>query len=306
MKKFIKLGVLALVAGSLCFMGCKNNDDDQNSVIQGSGNNKSIDHANTDDSEGTCRGYSTTALKHQGELVRLTLTGTSGTTTETYSKHANITYGGVMGYIWDLSIADAADKKSKRNFFVLGLAVNKDSYSGKVKYYVSRYYNVTDIYGRNFGAYDKNASSTVIADDTKISNGTTCEMVISDFTELSGITTNDSKLVIWADIYPTLISGKTHTAGTQDKEADYTGGWTIDFYKGTADSDTLGGKITTVNISAEKTGYIAGTETEDSANKKLHIPQNYMACYANVYNNYRVTGEWYQKSDYFVDSVVEE
>ncbi|MBR4322983.1 hypothetical protein [Treponema sp.] len=301
--KLLKVGAFALLAGSLCFVGCKN-DDDENSVIQGSGNTKTIDYANTDNTEGTCRGYSTTALKHQGELVRLTLTGTSGTTTETYSKYANKTYGGVMGYIWDLSIADAENKTSKRNFFVLGLAVNPTSYSGKVKYYVSRYFNVTNIYDKNFGAEDANKVTSPSA--ANVTNGTTCEMVISDFTELSGITTNDSKLVIWADIYPTLISGKTHTAGTQDKEADYTGGWTIDFYKGTADSNTPGDKITTVDIPAEKTGYIAGSETEDSTNKKLHIPQNYMACYANVYNNYRVTGEWYQKSDYFVDSVVEE
>lgn len=300
MKKFIKLGVLALVAGSLCFMGCKNNDDDQNSVIQGSGNNKSIDYANTDNSEGTCRGYSTTALKHQGELVRFTLTGTSGTTTSTLSKNADKTYGGVMGFIWDLSIGDADNKTAKRNFFVLGLAVNKDSYSGKVKYYVSRYYNVTNIYGRNFGAYDETASSTVFADDTKISNGTTCEKVLADFTELTGISTNDSKLVIWADIYPTLISG-THKAGTQDSQSDYTGGWTIDLYKGTADSEVLGNKITTISIDADKTGYVAGTATTGTK-----IPQNYMACYANVYNGKRVTGEWFLKSDYFADNIVEE
>ncbi len=305
MKKFIKLGVLALVAGSLCFMGCKNNDDDQNSVVQGSGNNKSIDYYNNGEADESCRGYSTTALKHHGELVRFTLKDSNGTTTKDYSEHADKTYGGVMGFIWDLSIANADDKTSKRNFFVVGLSVGSDgSDTTKVKYYVSRYFNVTDIYAKNFGAEAANKVTSPSA--LNVTNGTTCEMVISDFTELSGITTNDSKLVIWADIYPTLISGKTHTAGTQDKEADYTGGWTIDFYKGTADSDTLGAKITTVDISAEKTGYIAGTETEDSANKKLHIPQNYMACYANVYNKKRVTGEWYLKKDYFVDNIVEE
>ena len=36
------------------------------------------------------------------------------------------------------------------------------------------------------------------------------------------------------------------------------------------------------------------------------IPENYMTCYANVYDSYRVTGEWYLKSDYFADDIVEE
>ena len=292
--KLLKIGAFALLAGSLCFVGCKN-DDDENEVIQGSGNNKTIDYANTDNSEGTCRGYSTTALKHQGELVRFTLKDSNGTTTETYSKHTDKTYGGVMGFIWDLSIDKAEDKTSKRDFFVLGLAVNPESYSGKVKYYVSRYFNVTNIYDTNFG------SSTTV---TSIPTGdTTCEMVIADFTELSGISTNDSKLVIWADIYPTLVSGKTHTSGKQDAKADYTGGWTIDLYKGTADSDVLGDKITSIPIATTQTGYTGATVTSGTANP---IPENYMACYANVYNGYRVTGEWFLKSDYFVDEVVEE
>lgn len=301
MKKFIKLGVLALVAGSLCFMGCKNNDDDQNSVVQGSGNNKSIDYYNNGEADGTCRGYSTTALKHQGELVRFTLKGSNGTTTKDYSNYADKTYGGVIGFMWDLSIADDKDTATKRNFFVVGLSVGSDgSDTTKVKYYVSRYFNVTNIYAKNFGVAEQVTSTS----DSNITADKVCELDLTKivkggtFQELCS--TASGNLVIWADIYPTLVDGKTHKVGKQDSESDYTGGWTIDFYKGTAGSDEVGEKITTFTIAPTYTGYNAGSEATGK------IPQNYMACYANVYNEKRVTGEWYLKSDYFADNIVEE
>jgi len=297
--KLLKVGAFALLAGSLCFVGCKN-DDDENSVIQGSGNTKTIDYANTDNTEGTCRGYSTTALKHQGELVRFTLKGSNGTTTKDYSNYADTTYGGVMGFMWDLSI-DKAEDTSKRNFFVVGLSVGSDgSDTTKVKYYVSRYFNVTNIYAKNFGV-TKQVTST---SDSEITAGTVCELDLTNtikggtFQELCS--TASGNLVIWADIYPTLVSGKTHTVGKQDSESDYTGGWTIAFYKGTAGSNEVGEEITTFTIAPTYTGYNAGTEATGK------IPQNYMACYANVYNGKRVTGEWYLKSDYFADNIVEE
>ena len=299
--KLFKVGAFALLAASLCFVGCKN-DDDENSVIQGSGNNKSIDYYNDGTTDGICRGYSTTALKHQGELVRFTLKGSNGTTTKDYSNYADKTYGGVMGFMWDLSIADAGDETSKRDFFVVGLSVGSDgSDTTKVKYYVSRYFNVKNIYAKNFGVENQVTSTS----DSKITEEKVCELDLTKtiggetFKELCS--TAAENLVIWADIYPTLVAGKTHTQGKEDSKSDYTGGWTIDFYEGTAGSNEVGQKIDTFTIAPTYTGYAAGTAATGTK-----IPQNYMACYANVYNGKRVTGEWYLKSDYFADNIVEE
>ncbi|MBR4598563.1 MAG: hypothetical protein IKO39_00750 [Treponema sp.] len=310
--KLLKVGAFALLAASLCFVSC-GKDDDENQIIQGNGNNKSVDYFNdtsatavTDGEKpaGTCRGYSSTALQHQGELVRICLSDSKGTTTESISKYPTKTYGGVMGFIWDLNtskVDSIDDKDTNRNFWILGLAVGSDgSDTTKVKYYISRYFNVKDISAKNFGS-----SITVTSSSEVVSTETVYEYVKTNFTDLTN--TTDDKLYIWVDIYPTLKTGvSAHVPGTQDLKENYTGGWSIDFYKANSDGSINTSEkynTQTISISPEETGYTAATVTSGTANP---MPENYMACYANVYNNKRVTGEWFLKSDYFVDNIVEE
>ena len=291
-KKLIAaFSVAAMLVTALSVTGCKKDDDDDD-MIQGSNKNYSINvsasEVNTDEKAAANRGYKSTTFEHRGELVRFTFNNSKDD-------------GGVLGFIWDLEnnkekLSDG-EKVNNRNFFVLGLATNY--LDGKIQYYVSKYYNVRDISARNFGAHD--GKDTVKYTEEKAAAGTTCENDLSKgFKDL--VSTSAEKVVIWADIYPTVNNTQTHKAGATDPEASFTGGWSIDFYKGTADSETLGEKIgDTFTIDPKDTGYVAG-----SASSGTKIPQNYLAVYANVYKDKALNGAWFLKHDYYHDDVVEE
>ncbi|MBQ7537706.1 MAG: hypothetical protein IJT42_01910 [Treponema sp.] len=284
--KLLKVGAFALLAGSLCFVGCKNDDDENDVITKTDSKNYSVNFTNSGTSV-TTRGYEATTFMHRGELVRFTFDSSS-------------TDGGVLGFIWDLEKTDSKLESTGakgRNFLVFGLATNFES--GKIQYYASKYYNISDISARNFGAYN---NGTVAYSEANVENGVACEYDItkavtgSSFVDLGNTSAN--KVVYWADIYPTTTAN--HVAGTEDKTNTFTGGYTIDIYEGTADSEELGAKKGTVDIGTDVTGYVAagasGTE----------VPHRYLAVYANIYNNKSLKGAWYLKSDYYNDDVVEE
>ena len=304
-------GVAAMLAGAVMFTSCGEDDDnDDELIVKENSKTFSIDtttqttdtvsgDASTTDGKANeaKRAYITTSFKHHGELVRFTFNNSSED-------------GGVMGLMWDLSsVKNKTDKDSKRDFWVLGLSTNY--ISGKVCAYVSKYYNVTDITARNFGATSENSSSTIVptADGNgTVNSGNPYELIVKNLTNSDNFPIADvstDKLVIWADIYPTLVAEATHTLGAEDEESKYTGGWTIDFYTGTADSEDLT-QLTkiedkSIKITPEQTGYTA--PTADNAKK---MPQGYLAVYANVYSNKQLRGQWYLKQDYHADEVVEE
>ena len=134
MTKKILLGAAALVA-ALAFVGCGAGDDDPNKMIKGNNSSYSIDYTNeTDD---TSRGYNTTAQKHAGALVKISIADVST------DADPNKKLGGVMGIIFGLE-GNEEDKNAK-DFFVAGVRKNGT-------YYVSKYTGVVDINANNFGA----------------------------------------------------------------------------------------------------------------------------------------------------------
>ena len=261
--------IFGLVFG---FASCKN-EDDENDMIRGSGSKYTI--AYTNETNDVSRGYSSTRAGHDGELVQFTFDKSS-------------TDGGVLGVIWDFNEESST---KKRTFWVLGLAANRNSSSG-LEYYISKFYNISEINSQNFGAGVSKNSLTELA--STISAGTACELVKKDFTS-TGVATKASSLSIWADIYPTLATG-THVPGTEDNRADYTGGFTVKLYSADPTGNDIATEIATIDISTNETGYTGADNLKD---KKL-------AVYANVYGQKSLNGAWNLLEDYNEAEVIEE
>ncbi|MCR4822976.1 MAG: hypothetical protein K5873_08920, partial [Treponema sp.] len=219
LSKFFKIGAVALIATSLCFVACKaEEDDDENNMLSGSNNDYSLSYDNTA-STSVSRGYKTTTFKHKGSLCQITI-----------KKEGDLN-GAAMGYIWDLASTDAsasaeelarAVSEKPRNFCIVGFNYNQTA-TNKVAYYVSRYTNVYDIQAKNFGT------------DGVTVNGATQKAVETEYLKLN--TTNsfsptldsDKNVVVTVNVYEeTESDGKTTT-----------GGYVVDIYDGAITKDTL-------------------------------------------------------------------
>ncbi len=264
---------VALVFG---FASCKE-EDDANEMIEGSGSNYTI--AYTNGSSETSRGYVSTKTGHDGALVKFTFNSSS-------------TDGGVLGVIWDYNENSTT---KKRTFWVLGLPVNRTS--NKIEYYVSKYYNVSDINAQNFGVATTASKTTVAELDSLRAAGTACEYDKTAGFKNTGVSTSTSVVSIWADIYPTLKdTANAHVAGTEDSRNDYTGGFTVKLYKEDPAADTSAQAIATIDIPVNDTEY----ETVSDLNDKKY------AVYANVYGNKSLNGAWTLQKDYHASEVIED
>ena len=128
--------------------GCSIKDDEFNMINEENSKLYTIDHTN-EDADQVHRGYKSTNYAHAGGLVNIHFDSIS---TGTYGD-------GVMGLIFGLD-----GSKNARNFYVIGIRNIKD-------YYVSRYVNVSDLNGPNFGA------KTVTSIDTTDSDAQEVEIV---------------------------------------------------------------------------------------------------------------------------------
>ncbi|MBQ4377613.1 MAG: hypothetical protein II821_00225 [Treponema sp.] len=269
--KLFKIGAVALMVSSLCFVGCKDEeDDDENGMISGSNNNYTLSYDNSASSD-TSRGYVATRNNHLGALCTITLN-------KDYTNN-----GAAMGYIWDLSSTDAsasADEVARavsskpRNFCIVGFA----NFSGTYKAYVSRYTNVYDIQANNFGT------------DGVDVNGTKQTAVETEYIKSSDnktLTAVDGAYIMTVNVYE-----------EKDGEGNTTGGYVVDIYNGAVAKADLGTteKLTSYTIPASDLGY-------DTAKKAT---QKQGAVYANVYAGSKVTGSWKYLDTYSADEVVEE
>ena len=285
LSKLFKIGALALLATSLCFVGCKDeDDDDENGMISGSNNNYTLTYDNSASTD-TSRGYVTTKNNHAGALVQITLNkdGTSGD-------------GAAMGYIWDLYSTDAsasaeevarAVSSKPRNFCIVGFANNNGTY----KAYVSRYTNVYDIQASNFGT------------DGVTVNGNTQTAVEKEYigwTSTSADNGSGSGYALTSDNstgnYAITVNVYEETTDTEAKTT--TGGYVVDIYNGAVAKADLGTatKLATTTISASDLGY-------DTAKKAT---QRQGAVYANVYSSSKASGSWKYLDTYSADEVVED
>lgn len=274
---------LLLTAG--IFTSCTEDDDDTEGAISGSGKNYSINYTNSGTDIYRC--WNTTSFKHEGELVKVVINNQSSSTKD-----------GNMGFVWDLCQSkDAANpnsvtlghtEKGYQNFFVIGAQNNK----GTIRYYISKYFNVTDLQADNFGA-----SKTVASHDAGIAATDPVEIAVQGWKNLSDAKiASDGTVTLWFDIYSPVKDKKygvpyATTACTEDA----TGVYYVDIYDADpTDSTVTANKIGSSTIESSITGYSA------------EPTQNTLAVYANVQPSATLNGSWYLAADYAAAEAVEE
>ena len=293
--KLFKIGAVALLATSLCFVGCKDEeDDDESKMLSGSNNDYSISYKN--ESASVSRGYKTTTFTHAGSLCQITMnTSDAG--------------AGAMGYIWDLESNSSRAEKDPRRFFIVGFNYNQTA-SNKVAYYLSRYTNVTDIQANNFGA---SATNEKESGSTAASTGATEKEYIALKADNSCTPKADSdgNFVITVDVYEGGIFTVNETTGKKTYTA-YDGSYIVDIYNGKVDKAALKGTSTnttpvaTYTIPADDVGYLKDGSTSTSKVCGSLANQKNGAVYANVYARKTLTGSWKYADTYSADEVVEE
>ncbi|MBR1537069.1 MAG: hypothetical protein IJ630_09040 [Treponema sp.] len=279
---FSVAAALAMV-GTLA--GCTEEDDDTEGAITGSGKNYSINYTNNSGTD-IYRCWNTTTFKHEGELVKVVINNQSSSTKD-----------GNMGFVWDLCQSkDAANpnsvtlghtEKGYRNFFVIGAQNN----SGTIRYYISKYFNVTDLQADNFGA-----SKIVTSHDAGIAATDPVEIAVQSWTNLSDAKiASDGTVTLWFDIYSPVAGKKYGVPYAETAATESTGIYYVDIYDADpTDSTVTAKKIGTNTIESSVTGY--------SAEPK----QNTLAVYANVQPSKTLNGAWNLAKDYAADEVVEE
>lgn len=277
-------GGVALAALSFGFVSCSEDDDDPNEMITGSNKNYSI--AYTNDSGEVSRGYNTTTFKHLGELVKITINNQTASS-----------YDGVMGFIWDLkqskSVEGAAVTDSGyQNFFTVGIRNNK----GTPQYYISKFFNVTDLQATNFGAHNSSTGKaiTVTSHAEGIAKTTPVEIDITNgFLSLGSSFLSKGTLTVYVDIYP-IYENSSYGSNIAKHSSDAAGSYVVDFYAEDPTANTSATPIATETIGTNITGYTAK-------------PGQYtLGVYANVYAYQTLNGAWYLAKDYADAEVVEE
>jgi hypothetical protein len=284
--KFVKLGALALLATSLCFVGCEvEDDDDSEGAISGSNKNYSINYTNS--SSDIYRCWNTTTFKHLGEVVKIQVNSQTSS-----SKDGN------MGFVWDLCQSkDAINNNSKtlghkdsgyQNFFVVGLQWN----AGTPRYYISKYFNVTNLQAENFGA-----ARTVSSHDAGIQATDPVEIAVVGWKNLTAsdfaLDTSGS-FTAYVDIYP-VYTNSTYGCNKTAHTSDEAGSFVVEIYN--ADPTATNANLTpkaTKTIDPNVTGYTAKPA------------QNTLAVYANVQPSKTLKGTWYLAKDYAEAETVEE
>ena len=137
----VLLGSLFAAAMLGLFAGCAKEDDPYDMITEKNSTTWEISHTN-EEADTVHRGYASTNFKHSGGLVNIH-----------FNSKSNGTYGdGVMGFVFGLR---ANETNSKANdFFVVGVRNRGD-------YYVSKYTNVTNLQGNNFGVGDNDGAEEV-------------------------------------------------------------------------------------------------------------------------------------------------
>ena len=285
LSKLFKIGAVALLATSLCFVGCKaEEDDDENGMLSGSNNDYSISYKN--ESNSVSRGYKTTTFKHAGALCQMTMNKSSAGS-------------GAMGYIWDLESNSARAEKDPRRFFIFGFNYDQTA-PGKVAYYLSLYKNVTDIQANNFGATGSKETAAVTASDGATEKEYISLNSTNSFSPKVGA---DDNFVVTVDVYEGGTFTQNATTGKRTYTA-YDGTYIVDIYNGAVAQSELSGKTpdATYRIPAADVGYL----TADSNTAKAVCQQKNGAVYANVYAGKTLTGSWKYAATYSADEIVEE
>ena len=283
--------VLLAMAGT--FVSCGEDDDDEEGAISGSNKNYTVSYTN--EGSDTYRAYNTTTFKHLGELVKITINNQTASSVD-----------GAMGFIWDLQDSKDAPSVTEgttvtkpaategKNFLVVAVRNN----AGKLEYYVSKYFNVTDLQAKNFGA-----SKTVESHKDGILATEPVELTVSvpdanngGFTKITDATIEDGNINVWLDVYPVYDGSKYGIKYSETAYAgDVPGAFIVDVY--TSDPTATDSTKTTaasVTVYPDDSGYSAKPD------------QHYLGVYTNILSGKTLNGTWNLAQDYAADEVVED
>lgn len=321
-KLLAAFSVAAMLVTALSVTGCKKEDDEENAI---SGEVLEYDNSTGND---TYRAYSSTRLKHLGALTRIEIKNQNVPLDSSNTQAAN----GVIGLIWDMKSSskakDAAgydetkdtvsvtDGKASEaiNFLIAGFRYNRTS--KKVEYYVSKFYNITEVNKVNFGAATVAANGTVTYDQTVTLDTTGLEATTpkehvlkagnnTTFAAIgNAIEPNTSgSIFVWADIYP----ANTKSLGTyyglkgesNENKTAGDGAWIVEVYV----SNDANFVPTATSTYTDRYVIPAG----DSGTGYTTTPkQAKVARYLNAYQKSKMSGVLTYSKTYAQDEVVEE
>ena len=275
MTKKVLLTVAVMAAAAFGFMGCGDaDDDDPNEMFSSGVNNFDIEYNNTDSS--VSRGVNVTAGDHKGAFIKATMDKQDGN-------------GGVLGFMWDITVDGESAPVEAGNtkpwsFWLIGLNYGNagNETTSELKYYVSKYKNVTDKQAKNFGA----TTATNLAGFNAATGVSEYEKVkaFTSFDPKGGVNgaatitnTTDKAWTVYIDIAQSLGS---------DGKAD--GGFTVRLYSpqtvgdaGKVEDAWANNYLAKIDITPAETGYTSST-----------IKQKQLGVYANVYGNSYVKGSF--------------
>ena len=272
MVKKILLG-LAAAAAVLSLASCGLKDDDPEGAITGSGSNYKVNYTNpSTKAKDYYRAYNTTSLRHSGALVKVTFDDPSE------CKNSK------MGLIFDLkdSVNEKA-AKGARDFFIIGIGAED-------ALYVSKYENIVDIQGDNFGAKTTGNAAEGEATETvyiKLANGN-CD--------LTSATNEDGSISLYiyckankeGEYKFALLAGEPTDSNKKMKIDDL-------------DLDNLPSGVTKLDlpnaesnsgctVSTNEVGTIANAVAVVTSDSQ--IAQNKLAVYAMIDASATLTGSW--------------
>jgi len=298
LSKLFKIGAVALLATSLCFVGCK--ADDEEDAFSGDKvdfSNKYVFVSDTDSTDikkaesltDTKKGYTAkenkeyfyrafkqTTTKHYDSTCTITLTpnAVSGVNCNGTTYAAN----GVAGFVFGLSdkSVKSSDEKTSGTAYTFGVAaVRWNSDKNKAQYYVTW------------------ENEAVVKQNNYQTSGDFVDIDGKSVTETVFNTTGKAATFAWSDLSEVSKSGDTVTVAIKVTAND-DGAYTVDFLK-TADSAT---PLATVSVDATTTGLSKKTQLK-------------LARYANIYPSEYLTGEYKfsgtnGEAIVFEDDIVEE
>lgn len=315
-KKLIAaFSVAAMLVTAMSVTGCKKEDDDDpEGAITGSNNNYAVNYNNTNgyaadtvadtkaSTAGVYRAWKRTTFKHQGALTKVTLKKGNGNAGKN---------DGVMGFAWDLQTSDGKDAASDttaETFNVFGIR----NYEGTLKYYVSRYFNITNKQANNFGATDSSTTNP-----TSVPTTPTEYDVSKGFQTLWTAGTGE-EVSVWVDVFAKLSTSSNNSndeglpLSKQILGTEYTnaapGSWFIVFYK---DDPTVEANAATLQESGNTKTAVIPAKTASAVGSgydstMTSSDQRKQAVYSNIYKGGWLKGAWQYQKTYHLDEVVEE
>lgn len=289
MTKRVLLTAAVMAAAAFGFMGCGDaDDDDPNEMFSSGVNNFDIEYNNTDSS--VSRGVNVTAGNHKGAFIKATMEKQDGN-------------GGVLGFMWDITVDGSAETAEVGNtkpwsFWLIGLnyGTASNSTTSELKYYVSKYKNVTDKQAPNFGATTA-ANLAGFNAATGVSEYVK-KTAFTSFVPNGGVNgaaaitnTTDKAWTVYIDI-----------AQSVDTNGNVDGGFTVRLYDPVTVGDASkvnetewGNKyLAKIDITPSETGYTSSS-----------IKQKQLGVYANVYGNSYVKGSFKYADTYAQAEVAE-